>query len=640
MTARKRVIRARRWLAGALILSALLRGAATACAVLLLSTLVSLSLVSRLAATAWVLPLALVVGVAATAHRLRAGRRVLSLTSIALWVEERQPELAYALVTAVDAQWGAVGPPAALANAAAEADLERIAVQAATRSIAISAGVLLLVAVPLHFLDSRLATRGRADAAGTASAASRLTPLRASIASPAYSRLSTRKLDDPSSIDALPGSLVTLSGVGDAAGVSVEQDGRTAGGQVQNGGWAVTVTMPAAPTVLTLRDRSFTRLVVLEPRPDSVPFSFLLSPSSDTVWQSAPTGRLELSARLTDDFGLAAAQFEFLVTTGSGESFETKAVTGARQPLNNARSATLSATLLLDSLRLGPGSVLSIRAVAWDNNDVGGPGQGVSETRTLRVAEPEDTSSAEALPPDVMEQTRLSQRVLNLKTDTLIGARPHLSAAAAEEKSTDYADMQMAIRGRVIEVIALMESADEEGSYPTAQSRLLRTASDDMNEARRLLLAVHPDSAIPHMRHALKLLDQVRTADRFYFRGRHRPELVDIERARGQGKESGHPSALDSRAPVADERDNLRTRIETAAALYPSAPGAALDSLTYVRVAALTSSPAVATDLKAALEQLRGGVALDSALAPVRRRLAGGSLEVGGPPEWSGGIAP
>ncbi len=640
MTPRDRVIRARRWLAGALIVTALLRGATAAAAVLLLSTLVFSTRDSRLATMNWVLTFATIAGLAATAHRLRAGRRVLSLTSIALWVEERQPALAYALVTAVEPRWGASGPPPALAAAADTADLERLAVQAATRSIAIAAGVLLLVAIPLHFLDSRLATRDRGDGAASASAASRLTKLRASIASPAYSRLATRKLDEPSSVDALPGSLVTLSGEGGAAGVSIEQGGKLASAWSQGSGWAATITMPSAPAVLTLRDRNFTRLVVLEPRPDSLPFAFLLSPSSDTVWQAAPTGRLELSARLADDFGLAAAQFEFLVTTGSGESFETKSVTGARQPLNNARSATLTATLLLDSLRLGPGSVLSIRAVAWDNNDVGGPGQGVSETRTLRVAEPEDTSSAEALPPDVMEQTRLSQRVLNLKTDTLIGVRPHLGAAAAEEKSTDYADMQMAIRARVIEVIALMESADEEGSYPTAQSRLLRTASDDMNEARRLLLAVHPDGAIPHMRHALKLLDQVRTADRYYFRGRHRPELVDIERARGQGKESGHPSTLDPRPPVPDERDNLRTRIETAAALYPRAPGAALDSLTYVRVSALTSSPAVAADLKATLEQLRGGVALDSALAPVRRRLAGGSLEIAGPPEWSGGIAP
>jgi hypothetical protein len=497
--------------------------------------------------------------------------------------------------------------------------------------------LVLLALAPSRFLSARAELD---ETAGTAPAANRLAPLSVRVTPPAYSGIGTRQVEEPGSVEALPGSSLTFVGRGEASTVYLEI-GRDTVRPVQAGqSWSAVVRMPSAAGVVALRDRDYRRLVVLEPRPDSAPELLLRQPAHDTTWASPPGGRLELEARASDDLGLVSGYFEFLISAGGGESFETTAGTSPRQPLGNARSAVFKATLLLDTLKLAPGSVLSIRAVALDANDVDGPGRGLSETRTLRVADLSDTASIEAPPPDPIDLTRISQRMLNMKTDTLIRSRRRLSHAEFADRSQTHAALQLEIRTRVLEVVSQLEDADEEGSYPTEDSRRLRDAADAMMVARRALAAEQPDSAMPHMRRALALLDQVRTAHRYYLKGRRRPEVIDIARVRLQGKDAGTPAALSSRPALSDMDAVLAARIEAAARLHVVAPDAALDSLTYIRVSALATNPAVAAALKAALDQLHRGVPVDSALAPVRRLLApGGSLLLGAP-EWAGGTLP
>jgi hypothetical protein len=640
----ERVRRARRWLIAVLLLSALIRAVTLSLAVILVA-----ALLDHLAPLApglhrWLVPGAMLAGLAGGGLMLWRGRALRSVGRVALWIEEHQPGLSFALVTAVDVPVASATLPAGLLAAAEVADIEGITKRAAGRALGRAGlllavvGLLLLLLAPRRFLTSRSAS-GEGPS-GVVPAASRLAPLSVRVTAPAYSRLATRQLEEPGSVDALPGSGLTFAGRGDGSMVSIEL-GRDTLRPVQAGqGWSAVVRMPPAPAIITLRDREYRRLVILEPRPDSVPTLLLRLPPHDTTWQSPPTGRLDLEARATDDLGLVTGYFEFLISAGGGENFETTAGTSPPQPLGSARSAVLKATLLLDTLNLVPGSVLSIRAVALDANDVDGPGRGLSETRTLRVADQSDTTSVEAQPPDPIDETRISQRRLNMKTDTLIRSRRRLPHAEFIDRSEAYATLQLGIRTRVLEVVSLLEDADEEGSYPTEESRLLRDAADAMMLARRALTAAQPDSAMPHMRRALALLDQVRTAHRYYLRGRRRPELVDIARVRLQGKESGRPVALSSRPALSDFDAALAARIEAAARLHAVAPDVALDSLTYIRVSALATNPAVAAALKVALEELHRRVPADSALVPVRRLLASGGSALLGAPEWAGGTVP
>jgi len=357
-------------------------------------------------------------------------------------------------------------------------------------------------------------------------------------------------------------------------------------------------------------------------------------PAHDTTYQTVPKGTIAIEAKATDDIGLAYGFFEYLVSTGSEEAFQTVAVQSARVDFGNARASTLRAALALDTLKLVPGSVVHIRAVAFDANDVTGPGKGVSETRTLRIAEKVDSTSITAAPPLPIDSMWISQRLLNMKTDTLIRTARRLEREEFVHRSSGYSNAQEDIRRRVMAVVALLEDNGAGGSFFTDESKLLRQAADLMWNAREDLGIALPDSAMPYMKQALKILDDVRMAYRYYLRGLMRPVVVNIERVRLQGKDTAAAAPLAARATLPDPNVALAVRIDAAARLYRNEPARALDSLTYVRVTALTTAPQVAAALQNALDGLRKGATLDSALLATRRLLAPRARVVVGPMAW------
>jgi len=98
-------------------------------------------------------------------------------------------------------------------------------------------------------------------------------------------------------------------------------------------------------------------------------------------------GRVVLQADVRDDFGLADAAFEYIVSSGAGETFTFKSGRVAARTFDaGTRSARIEGALTLDTIKLGPGDLIHLRAVARDRNNVTGPGAGASETRTLRIA--------------------------------------------------------------------------------------------------------------------------------------------------------------------------------------------------------------------------------------------------------------
>jgi hypothetical protein len=299
----------------------------------------------------------------------------------------------------------------------------------------------------------------------------------------------------------------------------------------------------------------------------------------------------------------------------------------------------LRATIDLDTMRLGPGSVLHIRAVAFDENDVTGPGKGVSETRTLRVAERIDSTSINAAPPLPIDSMWISQRLLNMRTDTLIQRTRTLQHEVFVHRSTAYSNAQEDIRVRALAVIALLEDNGVGGSFETDASKMLRAAVDLMWTAREDLGIAHPDSAMPYMKKILAILDDLRLAHRYYLRGLLRPVAVNVERVRMTGKDSASVAARTARAPLADPHAALAARIEMAAALARTAPQVAADSLTFVRVSALTAAPEVAAALQDAIDHLRHGTSADSAIARTRRALAARPRVAGGGTPW-GGVVP
>lgn len=594
--------------------------------------------------TEW--PVAFLLGLVAIVAFVAAVRRQGPLGSpvqVALWVEQQQPSLRYALIASVDAEQRGLTPAAELCQAADSAEIRQWVRRSRSRAIR-SAGLALLVGIGLLLLATRLAPAGAPRAADSVRAdprpsRNRLVPLTARLAPPAYSGLPASALSEPERIAALVGTSVLLVGEGDADGVTLAGRDTVAASDTA-AGWQVAFAMPLEPAVITLRDRSYHRLITLAPRIDSVPEVVLHRPAHDTTYRVAPSEPLVLEADATDDLGLAYGYWELLITTGSGEQFETVTRLAGRVAFERRREGRLRYALRLDTLRLTPGSVVNLRAVVFDANTLTGPGRGVSETRTIRLAVVIDSTGVAAEPAIPIDSMWMSQRLLNLRTDTLLLERRRIARTEFGSRSANLSNAQETIRGRVIAVVALLEDDGVGGSAPTEDSRLLREAADAMLEARYRLAVASPDSARPFMRKALAILDQIRTAKRYHLRGVIRPVPVDIATVRLTGTEHAAPAPAGAR-PRLDLADRLiAERLERAARIGVSDAAAALDSLTFLHAALLRDRADLAAALAGGLTAARQGTPIATAIGPLRRRLSAPPVRVAGPGEWSGGAIP
>lgn len=643
MTPRQMVRSAQLRLAGTVVLAAILWAASLAMAVVTVGAAVDTLLALPAVARAAIIPLAALAAIAAAGTVLWRGRAARSATRVALWIEEHDPSLRYALVTAIDPE---IAPPEThrdLYAAAGMADVRGMVSRAWRRALGRAALGCVIFGGALVILQPGGLLRAAGDALAQravggqpAPMANRLLHLTAQVVPPAYSRLPARTIEEPSSVASLIGSSVTVAGKGTARGVSATLGKADIAAGEADDGWKVGLTMPKDAAVLTLHDRAYKRLLVLEPITDSAPAVELRLPAHDTTYQTVPRGKLAIEATLTDDVGLAYGYVEYMLSTGAEESFETKQSNGPRVSFGNEHAATLRATIDLDTMKLAPGSVLHIRAVAFDFNDVTGPGKGVSETRTLRVAEPIDSTSINAAPPLPIDSLLISQRLLNMRTDTLIRNRRKLEREAFEHTSSGYSNTQENIRQRTQAVISLLEDNGVGGSFETEASTKLREAAELMWTARMQLGIAQPDTAMPYMKKILAILDELRLAHRYYLRGLMKPVAVNVERVRMTGTDTAAASRREARAELPDARAALVVRLDRSALLARSAPVAAADSLVFIRVSALASAPEAAKALEEAIRLLREGESASGVLARVRRALEPRASIASGAAEWAG----
>jgi hypothetical protein len=564
-------------------------------------------------------------------------RAVWSLERTALWVEERDPALQYALVTAVDPRYTGWAAPAYKGPL-----LRRAAVRALWPAVA-----ALLVAVAVNRTFEIYGDRlfgGRSDRGSatrtTAQDVNRLVPLEVRVVPPAYSRLPSQVLTEPSTISGLVGSQIVVHGRGDTAGIRATVQGEPVRVGVDGAAWTATLMMPPAPSVLTLRDPGHQRLMVLAPVADAPPVAELTAPARDSVMRSAH-GVLALAARATDDIGLASGHFEIIVSSGSEDNggVKGKTLTVGQMVFGDVRAGTMAGGFRLDSLK--PGDVVSVRAVVRDNNVVSGPGVGVSDTRTYRLATKDeyDSVAVEGAPPPVLDSSFLSQRMIVMETQRLLrrlGASPRVSRDSAVVASHDIGIREDRVRSRV----EVLLGGDEEGPGETmsdAERALFDTAYAAMSDASVRLQSADARAALPRELVALAALDTVRQMERrLYLRGRPPTIIVNLARVRMTGNGTPDPGL---RMPQA-AGDSVRQRLvaELGAIVRGPLDGRGVaDSLTLMEAGAIAVDPAAASALGDAVRALQTGHDPALALARARRALTGPARVESGQVEWAGG---
>jgi hypothetical protein len=503
--------------------------------------------------------------------------------------------------------------------------------------------------------------------------------LRWRVRPPAYTGLPEREFRGAEGLALLPGTRVALrsrfperwSAVRASLVGGESLPVRRGGGEwsvawIQAGARGLALEAVAAGEVV---DRS---VVPVTPRADQPPDVALREPAADLVLASA-SGVVPVRASASDDFGVGDFRLTWIRSRGSGESysFEEGEWPWARV---DRRGAAVAGEYALDlgAMGLRPGDMIHLRAVARDRNDVGGPGESVSQTRVIRIARPEELDQVNTIvgmPPEVAKDPVLSQRMLILLTERLRDRAPRLGREAVLREGQDVGAQQGRLRDRVGEQIfqrstggmQLPEAQDaggashahegEEHAGEAAEARtpeqLLEQASEAtgrgtldevshrhdeapvigvdqrlltiynaMWAAERELNQGAPAAALPHQYEALRLIKQAQEGERRYVRGTVRVDPVDLAAARGTGKlDEAAPQrrtpgpAAPSAAPLLADADLAAERMR---ALSPRDAALALSALAERALAAPGADPRAAALLARAAEAAgrgRGGEA-------------------------------
>ena len=670
------VARARGALLAALAASGVLWAVAGFCAVILLIVVIDLAAPLPYGVRVPAFAAAVLVSLLCAVAAWWRGRHARDPVRVALYLEERVPALSYALVTAVSAP-GAHGADLERRIAAAPAgSVLRSSLLRALALPALAAAVLVLV---LALLPAALRARvldpheGDVLSARTsrAPAASRLSPIVVRVYAPSYAASPPREEVDPPAVSALAGSRIEIEGAGARiAGfdsLRAELAGQVIEAVADGDRWTISLPLPSAPAALLLRDRGHERLLSLEPMPDLAPVVTLTSPLKDTTY-IRPTGQIALAAEIQDDIGLASATFEVLHTSGTGERFRTGRQQLGAVTFGRVRTGRITGALRLDTMRLGPGDILHIRALATDRNDRTGPGRGASDTRTIRIIDTrrQDTVSLQLALEIPLDTSVLSQRALIIRAETLLRRERRLGPTAFRREAVDLGTRQRMLRERVQEVISEIETEGQDGPTTpdaaapgaapapgtpvdpstehqhtetrlgtTVVSRLLGQAVSAMIDAELELGDGRVLGARPHMYRALRLLQQARDATaRYYLRGPLPKVVIDIERARLRGRDTGNPNERLPREAQGAERRALLLRFDRAARVAEQSGAAAADSMTLLRLEALRFAPEAAAPLSEAASALRAGREAGAALRAARRSIERRTQSLGGIAEW------
>jgi len=446
--------------------------------------------------------------------------------------EQRHPELRNLLFTWDEISEGtlAVTPSArerVMAKAASRAksiDLARVVPATRLAQVVLVAAVAWTVVGVANWRRSSAARRGPV-AASTQSPAAALR-LTATIQPPAYTGLPATTSTDPTQIDAVQGSTLTLALESSAAKVTVEQNG-TAASLARGSDGRLNGRLPLTRTgyvVVTADDISRTIPVVVSP--DTLPNVRIAVPGRDLVYAGG-NARITFDARATDDYGLRSLALQYTKVSGSGEQFEFKE---GEIPLTLARTSSREwrggAARSLDELDLKDGDMLVYRAVAADERP--GDGSASSDAFFIEISKLGVAAGDAFTLPEEETRYALSQQMLIIKTERLHQRRAAMPAEELADAALNLAVEQRMIRAEFVfmlggevqdeEVEAEQSTELQEGRLRNRGQQDLRAATIAMSQAEKLLTGTNTAEALVAERAAVTALQRAFARDRYILR--------------------------------------------------------------------------------------------------------------------------
>ena len=597
-----------------------------------------------------------VLAAAVTSWYFRSRDGEITRSRAALWLEERFPSLQFALVTLseIEAQKSHTVSDDArqrLVSAVGTPNVSAPLNQSAVRQLRLPlfmAVLLLAVAGPLQ---ARLSHAGGERFASSAN--------------------TSRNLDDVGQVAALVGSQIEISGEDAETPTAVVRS--TVDSVVPHpltvtrsgDRWTTRLTMPESPADARFALGTANRQLLLEPRADSIPVVHLELPARDSVFRE-PKGIVALGATAHDDLGLQTVSFELIITSGEGERFTAKSSVLAAQRLNGERDHKWRTSLALDTMKLVPGDIIHMRAVARDRNPDASHELGASETRTFRIARANeyDSIAVDPAPPPEVQKSLMSQRMLLILTEKLVARLKTTPRETIVSESRKLAADQVRLRKAVGNLVFQRLEGEDSGEHSHSaddghdhgvqmeQGKLVISASggaapmtdgaegdspivginkplleafNAMWDAASALEIAEPKNAVPHMKLALAAIERARSAERVYLRGKPPVVIVDIAKIRLVGKDTGQMNTRAARDALSPKEAERETRLLSAALLLTRDAAAGRDSLALLRLESLTDAPRLAAAVSDVLEVVRRGGDATESLIRARRLISGGA---------------
>lgn len=383
-----------------------------------------------------------------------------------------------------------------------------------------------------------------------------ITNIDAMVTPPAYTKLATTTVRNPTRIDVLNGSAITLTVASRADSVIATTkserrvlqrngDGAFEFAFVGNEDGFVTLE-PVTQGV----QGSTRRLIGVSVHTDDMPRVRILDPTQDLIVPNANrTVNIRMSA--DDDFGVGSLKLRYTTVSGSGERFtfsEGEATVAVTR--TSAKEWTARASLALETLLSDAGDLVVYRAVATDNRPGAVPVE--SDALIVELASPGGIAALGfSLDPDE-DRYGLSQQMVILKTEKLIAKQASMTPPAVEEEARQLASEQRRVRAEFVFMMGgeFAQEVDAENSMGDLDETHEAESESDLSAGRManrgrtsLLAAVRAMSrassslntsqlaaALKSEKSALTLLQDAFARSRFLMRALSQREQLDMTR--------------------------------------------------------------------------------------------------------------
>jgi hypothetical protein len=376
------------------------------------------------------------------------------------------------------------------------------------------------------------------------------------ITPPAYAGRQEQSFTNPSRIEALAGSSITLTVRAVAAAVTAEtltrtdtlapeSDGVYTGSVVADADGYIAIEASASDGRPGVR-----RLVGLTVIPDQQPRLQVTTPGHD-LFLPEPSGSLDVTVRASDDIGLASLRLRYTKVTGFGERFTfVEGDVPLRITRTDSRNWEGRGAIPLSTMELIPGDVVVYRAIGTDNR----PGATATESDSylVEITSPGSVAADGFAIDDEIDRYAVSQQMVVIKTEQLLARRNALTPAQFAEEAVTIAAEQRRVRAQFIFMMGgelaeehtdavgishLHEEHEAEAEDDILAGRLenrgrieIIRAIRSMSLANASLIATEVPEALVQEKLALRHLQAAFSRTRYILRALSRREQLDLTR--------------------------------------------------------------------------------------------------------------